>query len=385
MRIIVVGRDYPSKENNMTGSFEYEQAQMLARKGHDVYYIVLDLRSIRHRRKIGFIKTRRDGVNIVTLNVPVGRGLPASIRDKLYTPFRKYQLKILCRKYGVPDIVLVNYPSIFPYSTFIALQKRGVRIIGTEHWSKVQNQDLPDKNLGYLREFVNRADVVMCVSDALKKSLMELTGTSREIMTIPNSISPVFCYKKTNTDEASFSFLAVGRLSKEKGYDKLIQAFCNAFNCCNSIKLHIVGGGQEYKNLQEIILKNNAKSTILLHGVMERKELADFFHKCDVLVMPSDYETFGIPVAEAMACGLPVIVTRNSGVSHYVTNESGITIENNSIECVSSALAYMYDNYKKYNKQLISEYADNNFSEHMVYQTLKDIIDNAVKGKNNGK
>ena len=381
MQILVVGRAIPSKENNMLGCFEYEQAQMLARYGHEVYYLSVDLRSIRHKRKIGFVKENRSGVTVDILNIPIGRTLPACIRNRLYGVFRKYQLRTFSNRYGVPDIVNVHYPSIYPYDIFIPLQNQGTKIVGTEHWSKVQNQDLSKTNLDFLKDFINKADAITCVGDSLKKSIVQLTETKREIFVIPNIVSPVFSYKNEKASKKSFRFLAVGRLSKEKGYDKLIQSFCNVFGNDDTVHLHIVGRGDEFDRLQELVANNNAESIVTLHGLMQREELADFYHQCDVLVMSSDYETFGVPAAEAMACGLPVIVPMNTGIARYVTDKSGIVIENNSIENISTAMKSMYMTYDNYSKKNISEYANEHFSESVVYKMIREEFETAVRGE----
>ena len=143
MRILVVGRDFPTKENHMMGSFEYDQAKMLVRNGHKVYYLFVDLRSLRHWRKFGFVKQEVDGVSVVAMNIPIGRALPADVRDRLYAPLRKYQMKMFCRYFGTPDVVYVHYPALYPYEIFAPVQALGARVVGAEHWSKVQNRDLP--------------------------------------------------------------------------------------------------------------------------------------------------------------------------------------------------------------------------------------------------
>lgn len=381
MQIWVIGRGIPAKENNMLGSFEFEQAQMLARHGYEVYYPIIDLRSLRHKRKIGFAHETIAGVNIETLNIPIGRALPAMIRNKLYEPLRKYQFRILGKKYGIPNIINVHYPSIYQYDVFDYLQVEGAKIIGTEHWSKVQNLDLPKANQDNLQDFVKKADAITCVGIKLKEAIIRITKTKRNIIIVPNIVSTVFYYKKTNSESHVFRFIAVGRLSKEKGYDKLVRAFCQSFGNSKNVHLHIVGGGEEYSKLNEIVLQNQAAEIITLHGVMQRYELSHFYHKCNVLIMPSDYETFGVPVIEAMSCGLPVITTKNAGVSNYVSPERGIVLENNEVESISEALIDIYNRYSQFDRQQISEFSNDHFSEDSVFEMINEIIERVAKGE----
>lgn len=381
MRILVIGRAVPSKENNMLGIFEYDQAKMLARNGHEVYYLFIDLRSLRHWRKIGLVKQNMDGIHLVTMNLPIGRALPAKLRNRLYAPLRRYQMKVFCRYFGTPDVVYVHFPSAYPYSLFTAFQNQGSKIIGIEHWSKVQNQDLPEANLQFLRNFVEKADTVICVGGVLRKSILHLTGTKREIEIIPNIVSPLFSYKAKEKSKNCFNFLAVGRLSAEKGYDKLIHAFCSTFMNDNTAHLHIAGGGDKYCRLHELIQQYQAEDRVTLHGILQKEELVGLYHQCDALVMPSDYETFGIPAAEAMACGLPVIVTQNTGMAHYITEDFGVIMDDNRIETIAAAMMTVRKSIDKYDGQMLSEFANTHFSESVVYEKINNVFEKAVKGE----
>lgn len=381
MRILVVGRDFPTKENHMMGSFEYDQAKMLVRNGHKVYYLFVDLRSLRHWRKFGFVKQEVDGVSVVAMNIPIGRALPADVRDRLYAPLRKYQMKMFCRYFGTPDVVYVHYPALYPYEIFAPVQALGARVVGTEHWSKVQNRDLPEKNLQNLKDFVEKADAVTCVGGALKKSIAQLTGTKREIIVIPNIVSAEFGYQKRERNQTEFHFLAVGRLSQEKGYAKLIHGFCEAFSGDDTVRLHIAGGGDEYPRLLELIAHYHAEERITLHGVMDKEKLAALYHRCDVLLMPSDYETFGVPAAEAMSCGLPVIVTENTGMATYITDEIGVTVPDNRVSNISAAMKAVRENIDRYDGVFISEFANTHFSEAVVYEKIRSVLEKTAKGE----
>ena len=63
---------------------------------------------------------------------------------------------------------------------------------------------------------------------------------------------------------------------------------------------------------------------------------------CDVFVLPSRYETFGVVYIEAMACGKPVIAAASGGPDDFVTDENGILILNNNVESLQCALERVY-------------------------------------------
>ena len=373
MKIWIIGRDFPTKENNMVGSVEFEQAQMLASHGYEVYYLCVDYRSFRHRRRYGVVINTTHGVNVVTLNIPIGPLCPSFMRRGLRFRLWHSLFSYFSKKNGLPSIIHVHYMSQFRYDILSFMQEKGVKIVGTEHWSKVQRMMLSDFCEGNLRNFIAKADAIICVGGALKEAIKKITDTKREIKIIPNIVPQLFTYRTVTDNSDCFRFVAVGRLSEEKGYDKLIEAFCRIMSEDANTCLSIIGGGNEYDRLKEI--------RIILHGLMSREKLADYYHKCNALVMPSDYETFGVPVIEAMACGVPVIVTKQAGSSCYINDTNGIVIENNEPNTIAEALLELHRRYSDYDHQSISDFAKSTFSESVVFNKVRDIYNRVIEGE----
>jgi glycosyltransferase involved in cell wall biosynthesis len=80
-------------------------------------------------------------------------------------------------------------------------------------------------------------------------------------------------------------------------------------------------------------------------------------HQSHCLVLPSEVETFGLALVEAMACGLPVIATRCGGPEDIVTDETGILIPVNDEPALYRAMATMLQSCDKYDAQQIRRYA----------------------------
>ena len=376
MRILVVGRGFPTRENNMLGSFEYEQAQMLAKNGHKVYYPFIDLRSMRHWRKWGLIQENLHDVNVIRLNIPIGRALPAHIREKLYMPLLRWQLKKIGLKYGIPDIIHVHYPSIFKYDTFAFLQKQGAKVVGTEHWSQVQNKTLDPQSLKNLNDFTSNADALCCVGSLLKKSIVELTGTKKEIMIIPNVVSDFF--KPVQENHTGFRFISSGRLVPGKQFDKIVEAFLNVFQGNADVSLTLVGNGEEYNKLAEIVQKRKAEKQVHLLGTMSRQKTAELVAKSDALVVFSGLETFCVPVIEAWACGKPVIATITTVLADNPDARLGIMVDWCDIQSLEKAFQDMYNHYENYNSNWLIKYAREHFSEEAVYDQIAKLYNNVM-------
>lgn len=114
-------------------------------------------------------------------------------------------------------------------------------------------------------------------------------------------------------------FLVVARLIPEKNLPLLIEAYTSYLSMFDdhipSWDLVICGDGPEHNSLLQTInsLNDLVKNRMHLYGYIKQPEIIDFFSSASCFVLPSKSETWGLVVNEALACGLPVIVTNRAG------------------------------------------------------------------------
>lgn len=122
------------------------------------------------------------------------------------------------------------------------------------------------------------------------------------------------------TDDA-LVVISVRRLEPRMGLDRLITAFAHArTGSKRSMKL-VIGGRGSYRTIleQTAAAAGLSADDLLLTGFIPDGELADYYSASDLFVMPSlSVEGFGLPVLEAMACGLPVAATPGGGHTELV-------------------------------------------------------------------
>lgn len=138
--------------------------------------------------------------------------------------------------------------------------------------------------------------------------------------------------------------LFVGRIEPLKGIDVLIYAVKilleKKLSCC--ISLWIVGGDtsqdvklwpSELKKLEALRKQLDITSEVKFVGRKKPEELQYYYNSSEVVVMPSQYESFGMTALEAMACAVPVITTDSAGISEYFDkkHESLIIPANNPL------------------------------------------------------
>jgi len=128
-----------------------------------------------------------------------------------------------------------------------------------------------------------------------------------------------------------FKFLFVGGTIFRKGPDILLEAFAQAFTCTDDVCLVVkdFGGDSFYQGqtaetaIRAIQAKPDAPEIIYLKDELSSEQMPSLYAACDCLVLPYRGEGFGMPVLEAMACGLPVIVTNGGATDSFVPSDAG--------------------------------------------------------------
>lgn len=114
-----------------------------------------------------------------------------------------------------------------------------------------------------------------------------------------------------DVNKANFNIVSVGRLTKQKGYDLLIERMVNIVNRNPEVKLFIIGEGEERANLETLISQNGLGNSVRLVGFLENPY--SLMSKMDLFVCSSRAEGFSLVIAEAMIIGLPVVSMNCAG------------------------------------------------------------------------
>lgn len=179
-------------------------------------------------------------------------------------------------------------------------------------------------------------------------------------------------FQPTYGSHDGFEFIAAGRLVEIKQFDKIILAFSECFRG-KPARLTIIGGGEEYDALKKLIADLSMENQVTLTGSLPRKEVAQRIANADCLVCYSSFETFGVPIVEAWACGIPTTTTTAAAVIDNFDERLGVEVSFDDFEDLKNKLKYIYDNISLFDKGFISKYAREHFSEPVVYRRLLDV------------
>lgn len=242
---------------------------------------------------------------------------------------------------------------------------------------KIQKKDL-------LKYAYKKYDKISLVSEGLLKSTCEIGDIKEKYFECENLID----YNKVleeskkeiefdmntvlNIEKEEFldiinnkeikKFITIGRFSKEKGHDRLINAFYKLWQDNKDIFLIIIGGHGNCYN--QII--NKIKELECANNIIIIKSLSNPYavlKKCDYFILPSFYEGFGIVIAEADILNKPVICTDIDGPRKFMKDNKGTIVENNE-EGIYNGLKLLLDNkvklmnvdYDKYNKEAMNQF-----------------------------
>lgn len=117
-------------------------------------------------------------------------------------------------------------------------------------------------------------------------------------------------------------FVYVGRLAPEKNISSLIDAFAQYRQRGGLLSLVLVGDGPEASALREQVARNGLTDHVVFAGLKDTREIGPYYAFAEWFVLPSLLDPWGLVVNEAMAAGLPVIVSNRCGCSDDLV-ESG--------------------------------------------------------------
>ena len=171
------------------------------------------------------------------------------------------------------------------------------------------------------------ADRVIAVSEWARHDIAKYGVDKGKIVTIPNGVDVEefkprgggrVCDKYRVGDEGFLLF--VGRLVPQKGISYLLEAMPLVLEEHPGARLILVGRGSLSSSLKRKASLMGLGGNVVFSGYIEEDELKEAYGACDLFVLPSTVEPFGIVIVEAMASGKPVVCTDSGGVKEIVAD-----------------------------------------------------------------
>ncbi len=146
----------------------------------------------------------------------------------------------------------------------------------------------------------------------------------------------------TEFSRQGFTIVSIGRLSKEKGHEYLLQALSLLLTKGVDARLLIIGEGHERFHLEEIVRRLDLATRVMLPGY--RQDAWRYLARCNVFVLSSLTEGLPITLLEAMQMGIPVVATAVGGIPSLIkTPDTGILVPPRSPHNLAESIADIYN------------------------------------------
>ncbi len=191
----------------------------------------------------------------------------------------------------------------------------------------------------------SRKATTVVVSDVSYEIYRQLGWHPEHLQTIPNGVTvpaPTHSVKRESLTSDGLSTVKLGcvaRLSPEKGVHILISAIATLAG----LHLEVIGTGKDSDALKGLVRASNITDMVTFTD--HEENIADFFQRIDVLILPSrEHDPFGLVAAEAMMMGVPVIVTDACGISMDLTDKKdALIVEANNINALQEGIQLLMD------------------------------------------
>ena len=242
--------------------------------------------------------------------------LPTSTGYRFCVPFVSRHARARIAR---ANIVHAHSPFVTGWLGADIARRRGVPLVFTyhtrideyAHYAPFEPRIARSAMIALTRTFANRANAVIVPTEAMRDRLREI-GVHATIAVIPSSIDFAHFARGARSDAARALLgvrgdrriaLAVSRIAKEKHLELAIDALSTA----RDVHLSVVGDGPHRAALEARAHARGVHDRVTFTGALAPDALPDVYASSDAFVFPSETETQGLVLAEALAAGLPVV------------------------------------------------------------------------------
>jgi glycosyltransferase involved in cell wall biosynthesis len=362
-RILLLPRWYPNKTDIQLGTFIRQQA-LLMKDDFEirVIYVQADPDTT---EKYTIIENTAEGIHELIVYFKQNKGpLRKIINARRYERAQKRAFKQLNEK---PDLCHVHVPYRSAFLALALLRKYQIPFVITEHWSgHLTGAYLQKRQFDKLlyAKVLEKAKAISCVSELLRARFKSNTGYDAAV--IPNYIETA-AKRAAVQSSTEIHILSVSDMADEiKNISGLVRAFEQALKQNSNLRLTLIGGGPDEEKIKNLVQSLKLSDRITLKGRLRHSEVLAAMQKCHFYVCNSNFETFGMTVAEALRSGKPVVSTRCGGPEEFLHDQNSLVVSPGRPVELKSAMLQMASTYHRYNTESIATEIENRFGKDAV-------------------
>ena len=223
----------------------------------------------------------------------------------------------------------------------------------------------------------SKMNAVAVVSQSCKAMLQEkLPEIESKLVCIPNMLDAVAIGQKAGNSPYTGDMLhivSVGRLAPEKHFENIIPVAKMLRDMSTDFVWHIVGDGSEQARLESLIVENDLKD----HVILDRSKTNPYPYMkyADLFVHPSYVESQGLTVLEAMALGVPCVVTKSRGPCEFIEDGVNGLLTEQSPESLAEEVLAILNDKKLYQHIKENTKCPEQFGPERVIKQIETMID----------
>jgi glycosyltransferase involved in cell wall biosynthesis len=241
-------------------------------------------------------------------------------KSRLFNTARIFRAVMQSRRKSRVDIIFFHSTFTLPVMVALRLLRVRDKFVYCPHgWAANRYEEGSTKNriVKFCEKWMSGfSDVVVNISRHDEKYALQESYRGKHVV-IENAVQDLPESRDSPADlvqDQAIRLLFVGRFDRQKGLDVLLDAFAKARAKRKSLLLDVVGAGV----LRDETLKTHAPKGVVFHGWVGAGEIAEYYARSDLLIVPSRWEGFGLVVAEAMRAGTPVFVSDRGNLPDLV-------------------------------------------------------------------
>lgn len=312
----------------------FEIGRRLASYGHHVLVITLATAAGPGQEIMEGMEVRRYPCFDITRSLGVQLSVSTKVRRGIYRDLREF----------CPEIV--NAHNLFFATTVFAVnasRKLGIPSVTTLHLGSLDSLTgwrsraarLYERTVG--KRVLAQSDAVIAVSRAVADQAKGLTGGSTPVFVVENGVDSCRFRPGTAASGSEVRGIFVGRLIFNKGPQFLLAALGSLQTRLPNLKIDIVGEGPMRRKLEVFVRHQRLDDTVNFLGI--RDDVPELLRRSDFFIRPSLLEGMPLTVLEAMASGLPVVVSDVGGAREVVVDGvTGYLVPPGSVRSLEGAL-----------------------------------------------
>ncbi|WP_209388373.1 glycosyltransferase family 4 protein [Rhodohalobacter sp. SW132] len=369
MKIAVISHSYPTTDDPGRSIFIKNEAHLISSDHHPEIHLPSVL-------SLPFHKAYSRNRNPLEDKLPFHPSVYFSIpRRRLSSITQRSLSSSLLKTVRKQDPDVVHLHALYPIGLAAnKLKKAGYPVILTIHGGDWYYNLRHKRLMPRLINSLDHCDKILCVGKKLLQDIAQYEPRiEKKLYHLPHGVdTDLFCpeknpgssKKKLGWDFDKTHLLAVGNLFRVKGYDILLRAF-SKIKSQKDCRLHIVAPRSDFdakRETQKLMDTLNLRDRVTFYDQKSPGQLVEFYRASDLLVSSSRKEGFGLVVAEALACGIPVVATRSGGPEEIVTEETGTLVAPEHPGELRTALEEMITSKERYIPENLHQYIAENFS-----------------------